>query len=242
VDKITQAKVEVALDGQMDTISKNFSFTLCDAEGAPVESENLKTDATEVNLTVKIQRVKDLQLIVNATYGGGATEDTTNIVLSQENIKVSGSEEALAALGDTLLLDTIDVSQILADETREYEIILPDGVDNLSGLPTVTVTISFPELKTKELPIYNISVENVPSGLVVKDIGTKVCNVTMRGSQWQIENIASRDVAIRVDLTNATEGTELYKAEVYVTNPSFPSVGAVSSYTIAVELVAENAN
>lgn len=242
IDKITQAKVEVALDDQISTISKNFTYTLCDEAGEPVATEQLTTDIEEVNLTVKIQRVKDLQLIVNVTYGGGATEDTTSIVFSQENIKVSGSEEALAALGDTLLLDTIDVSEILAEETREYDIILPAEVDNLSGLATVTVTISFPELKTKELPISNITVENVPNGMVVKDIGTKVCNVTLRGSQWQIDNITAKDVEIRVDLSNATEGTELYKAEIVVTNPSFPSVGAVSSYTIAVELDMENAN
>lgn len=239
VDKITQAKVEIALDEQISTISKNFAYTLCDEAGEAVDATQLETDFDEVNLTVKIQRVKDLQLIVNVTYGGGATEETTSIVFSQQNIKVSGSEAALEALGDTLLLDDIDVAQILADEIREYEIILPDGVDNLSGLETVTVTISFPELRTKELPISNITVENVPAGLTVKDIGTKVCNVLLRGSQWQIEHISAKDVAIRVDLSNATEGTELYKAEVYVTNSSYPTVGAVSSYTIAVELVAE---
>lgn len=242
IDKITQAKVEVPLDNQISTISKDFTYTLCDTAGEPVDTEQLTTDIAEVNLTVKIQRVKDLQLIVNATYGGGATENTTSIVFSQENIKVSGSEEALAALGDTLLLDTIDVSEILTEETREYDIVLPAEVDNLSGLATVTVTISFPELKTKELPISNITVENVPSGMVVKDIGTKVCNVTLRGSQWQIDNITAKDVEIRVDLSNATAGTELYKAEIVVTNPSFPSVGAVSSYTIAVELTTGNAN
>ena len=242
VDKITHAKVEVALDNQISSISKDFTYTLCDEAGEPVETELLTTDVTEVNLTVKIQRVKDLQLVVNVTYGGGATEDTTSIVFSQENIKVSGSEEALATLGDTLLLDTIDVAEILAEETREYDIILPAEVDNLSGLTTVTVTISFPELKTKELPISNITVKNVPRGMVVKDIGTKVCNVTLRGSQWQIDNITEKDVEIRVDLSNATEGTELYKAEIVVTNPSFPSVGVVSSYTVAVELAMENAN
>ncbi|MBQ7817890.1 MAG: hypothetical protein IJ388_03745 [Oscillospiraceae bacterium] len=240
VDKIAQAKVEVALDDQISTISKNFAYTFCDAAGEPVDTELLETDITEVNLTVKIQRVKDLQLIVNVTYGGGATNENTSIVFSQENIKVSGSEEALNALGDTLLLDTINVAEIPAEETREYEIVLPSEVDNLSGLETVTVTISFPDLKTKELPISNIKVENVPNGMVVKDIGTKVCNVLLRGSVWQIDNITAKDVEIRVDLTNATEGTELYKAEIYVTNPSFPSVAAVSTYTIAVEL--ENTN
>lgn len=239
VDTITQAKVQVALDDQISTISKNFAYTLCDEAGEPVETALLTTDVSEVDLTVKIQRVKDLQLIVNVTYGGGATEETTKIVFSQEHIKVSGSEEALAALGDTLVLDDINVAEIMADETREYEITLPGEVDNLSGLTTVTVTISFPDLRTKELGISNIKVENVPAGLTVKDIGTKICNVTLRGSQWQIEHITAKDVEIRVDLSNATEGTELYKAEIYVTNTSFPSVEAVSSYTIAVEL-AEN--
>ena len=239
VDTITQAKVQVALDDQISTISKSFTYTLCDEAGEPVETALLTTDVSEVDLTVKIQRVKDLQLIVNVTYGGGATEETTKIVFSQEHIKVSGSEEALAALGDTLVLDDINVAEIMADETREYEITLPGEVDNLSGLTTVTVTISFPDLRTKELGISNIKVENVPAGLKVKDIGTKICNVTLRGSQWQIEHITAKDVEIRVDLSNATAGTELYKAEIYVTNSSFPSVEAVSSYTIAVEL-AEN--
>jgi len=241
VDKITQAKVEVALDEQISTISKNFAYTLCDEAGEPVNTEQLETDFSEVNLTVKIQRVKDLQLVVNVTYGGGATEENTSIVFSQENIKVSGSEEALEALGDTLVLDSINVGEIPADETREYEIILPAEVDNLSGLETVSVTISFPDLKTKELPISNIKVENVPTGMKVKDIGTKICTVLLRGSVWQIDNIAAKDVEIRVDLTDAVEGTELYKAEIYVTNPSFPSIGAVGSYTIAVELEDVNA-
>lgn len=239
VDTITQAKVQVALDDQISTISKSFAYTLCDEAGESVETALLTTDVSEVDLTVKIQRVKDLQLVVNVTYGGGATEETTKIVFSQEHIKVSGSEEALAALGDTLVLDDINVAEIMADETREYEITLPGEVDNLSGLTTVTVTISFPDLRTKELGISNIKVENVPAGLTVKDIGTKICNVTLRGSQWQIEHITAKDVEIRVDLSNATAGTELYKAEIYVTNSSFPSVEAVSSYTIAVEL-AEN--
>ncbi len=239
VDKVSKAKVEVALDEKVESISKSFAYTLCDAAGEAVDTQQLEIDITEVNLSVKIQRVKELQLSLDVTYGGGATESNTSIELSQQTIKVSGSDADLEALGDKLLLGSIDVAEILADETREYEIILPSGVDNLSGLETVTVTISFPDLKTRVLPISNITAENVPEGLVVKDIGTKICNVTLRGSKWQIDNITAKDVQIRVDLTDAVEGTELYKAEVYVINPSFPSVGAVASYTIAVELVAE---
>ncbi len=238
VDKITHAQVNVDLENQIDTISNSYPFTLCyetDSE-EPLDMTLVKTDVTQVDLTVKIQRVKDLQLVVNVLYGGGANAENTSVVFSQETIKVSGSESVLEALGDTLVLDSINVAEMLAEETREYDIVLPNDIDNLSGLDKVTVTISFMGLETKTLPVSKISVYNLPAGLRVEDIGTKVCNVMLRGPKSQIQEIGKDDVEIRVNLADAVEGTELYKADVTITNSDFAAVGAVSSYSIAVEL------
>ena len=242
IDKIDHAKAVVDLTGLTSTIT-DVAYDLQFVSGTEeaLDMSMVTTEFDQITPTIKIQRVKNLQLMVNVTYGGGATEETTSIVFSQESILVSGSEAALNALGDTLLLGEINVAQMPAGQDFPYNIELPAEVDNLSGLETVTVTVSFPQLKTVELQISNIKVENVPAGMTVKDIGTKVCKVLLRGSQWQIDHIAAKDVEIRVDLTNAVEGTELYEAEVYITNTSFPSVGAVSTHTIAVELAAQNA-
>ena len=241
VEKITHAQVNVDLEGRIDTINSRYPFELC------YETENdeqldftlVKTDVDALDLTVKIQRVKDLQLVLDVVYGGGATDKNTSIVLSQETIKVSGSESVLEALGDTLVLDSIHLAEILTNETREYEILLPGDVDNLSGLDKVTVTISFSNLETKDLQVSNIDVYNVPAGLQVKDIGTKVCNIMLRGPKSLIQKITAADIEIRVNLENAVEGTELYKADVVITNSNYAAVGAVSSYSIAVELTSD---
>lgn len=243
IEKIMAAKIDIDLTGKTNTISGvAYDLQFFSETDEDLDLSMVTTEFDQVKATVKIQRCKDLPLILNVTYGGGATEQSTVITfkeLAEPFIKVSGSEEALAQVEK--LEFSIDVSEIPSDMEIPFEINLPIGVENNSGLDTVTVTVSFQNLKTVELPISNITVENVPAGLTVKDISTKVCKVLLRGTEWQIDHISAKDVEIRVDLSTAVEGTGLYPATVYVTNTSFPSVGAVSTYTITVELAAEAA-
>ncbi len=242
IDKITAAKVVIDLTDKTSTIS-NVAYELQFVSETEEPDLSLVTkEFDQVKTTVKIQRCKELPLILNVTYGGGATEEKTILTfkeLAEPFIKVSGSEEALAQI-EQLEFD-INVAEIASDTEIPYEIKLPIGVENIAGLETVTVAVSFRDLKTVELPISNIVVENVPAGMVVKDISTKVCKVLLRGTEWQIDHISAKDVEIRVDLSNAIEGTDLYPATVHITNTSFPSVGAVTTHTVAVELAAEDA-
>ena len=82
------------------------------------------------------------------------------------------TNQYITELGDTMVLDTINAADLLADEVREYAITLPAEIDNLSGVDKVEVTISLPYLETKVLPIKNISVFGAPVGMTA-DIGTK---------------------------------------------------------------------
>lgn len=236
IDRITQARIDINLNNQMETISQSYRYTLCDAAGEPVDAAQVLTNVAEVSATVKIQRVKELQLKVDVTYGGGATEQNTSIVLSQQTIKVSGSEKLLAGLGDTLTLGAVDVSEMLTDDVLTFPINLPEGVENLAGLAEVVVTINFQELDTIMLPVSNIQEHSVPEGMVVTDIGTKVCMVTLRGPAAQIRAITEEDIAIRVDLTNAELGEGLYKAQIVITNPDYDDVGIVGTYNIVIKL------
>lgn len=236
IDKITHAQALVDLTDQTSTISGvPYDLQFVSDGEEELDLTQVKADITQVIPTVKIQRVKELQLVVNITYGGGLTEENTQIIYSQQTIKVSGNETVLETLGDTLVLDNINGSDLLKDETRRYDITLPAEVENLSGINKVEVTISLPYLETKELPITNIVADNVPKGMTA-DIGTKVCTVLVRGPKGQIESVQAEDLEIRVDLTDAVSGTELYKANVYVINTDYEAVGVVGNYNITVEL------
>ena len=101
VDQITQAVVNVDLDGRVNSIThESYSYTLCNENGEAVDGTGIQPDVETVTLNLKIQRVKEIQLAVNVIYGGGATEENTTIVLDQQTIKVSASEVVLDALGD----------------------------------------------------------------------------------------------------------------------------------------------
>jgi hypothetical protein len=66
-------------------------------------------------------------------------------------------------------------------------------------------------------------------------VGTQVCKITVRGPKAQIDVITEDHVTIRVDLTNAQPGEDMFVAQVYV-DGAFPGVGALGTYQISVRV------
>lgn len=236
VDQIKQAVIDVDLNNQTETISQGYRYTLCDANGVPVDAAQVQTNLAQINVTVRILRVKQVQLVLNVQYGGGATEQNTVIQYSQQIIRIAGTAKQLAAIGDTLPLDTLNLAEILDAETRTYPIDLPDGVENLTGITEVTVAISFPGWKTKELHVSNIELGTPPAGMTVI-ASPQTLKVTLRVREEIYDAITEEDLKIFVDLSDAVVGEEVYKAEVSVVNPAYTdSVSVVKTDRCVVKI------
>lgn len=233
VDQITQARVDVDLDGRVESFSESYRYTLCNEKGEPVDAASIKTNAAEVGLTLKIQRVKEIQLLLNVTYGGGATQETTSIVLDHQVIKISGSEKMLEGF-DSLVLGSVNLAEVLEDTAMTFPVNLPDGIENLSGITEVNAEISFPELATKTLNVSKILVTGTPEGMNV-DIATKMVTVTVRGPKELVESIEANNVTVLVDLSQAQPGENLYRARIMV-DTAFEEVGAIGTYNVLVSL------
>ena len=235
VDQIAEARIEVDLKNQTETINQSYRYTFYDEDGNVVASEKLITDVTEVNLTLKIQRYKEIELKLDVTYGGGANKNNTQITISTQTIQVSGSEQLLDALGDELVLGSLKLNEILEDTEIEYEIKLPEGVENLTGKKTVTVTVKFNNLITQTFQVTDIQTRSVPEGVNVELI-TQELTVTVRGPKAQIELMTEEDLGIIVDFSQAELGVNRYKALVYVDSVNFNAVGAVGGYLVDAKL------
>ena len=111
-DLISQAIIEVDLTDQRESISQDYRFTLCDAEGNPVDAEAITVNTEQVHLDLKIRRVKDVALKVNVIYGGGVAETNVSVTLDTDTIRLSGGEAVLEELGDELLLGTINLAEL----------------------------------------------------------------------------------------------------------------------------------
>lgn len=233
VDKIAEARVEMDLTDKNGTISENLTITLCDSEGHPVDAEMITTDTAQVNVTLKILRVKQIQLKLNVVDGGGATAETSTVTMDTETILVSGSDAILQNL-DVLELGTVYLGEWLEDTTLVFPIDLPDGVGNETGIAEVIVQIGFPGLSTKTLDITNITAINVPEGKKAEII-TKTLAVNFRGPAALIETLASEHVAVTVDFTEAQDGTSTMRAILTFTE-EYAQIGEVGTYTVSATL------
>ena len=236
VDKIAVARIDVNLTNQKETISKSYRYTLCDTKGNPVDVAQVKTSVAEINLTLKIYRVKEIPVVVDAIYGGGATRENTKIEWDFKTIKIAGSEKLLAGL-DSLIVGPVNLAEMTDDMVmKDLPINLPEGVVNLTGAKEVKVTIKFSNLAHKTLSVKKITAmpSTIPSGMTVENIA-KVCEVTVRGTKEQIDAITEEHIQIQVDLTGGELGEGRYKAVVSV-DTKYGSVGVVGSYSIYVRL------
>ena len=233
VDQITQAIVLVNLQDKSESFMESYRFTLCDANGNPVDAKMVETNIAEVSLTLYIKRVKEINLVVTVVDGGGATKATSDISIDPKSIKVAGNETALKDI-DEINLGVINLGELTRDTEKPFAINLPDGLENLSGKTSAKVTIKFPKLETVNIAITDFSALNVPEGMEVEFI-TEELTVSVRGPKELVKKLTANDLSVTVDFTNAEIGNATFKANIVIGN-SFNGVGAMGSYTVSATL------
>ena len=238
VDTIDHARVEIDLTEQVKSISQNYRYTLCDAEGNPVDAGQITTNLEEVRLEMQIQKIQEIRLNADVVYGGGANEHNTTVEISPATIRVSGGEAVLAELGDTLTICTINLADLDKNmNEQKYTLTLPEGVTNQTGVNEVTVSIRFTGLKTREFTIDQFEAVNVPEGLTV-DIISASLSVKVRGPESEITALKEDNIRAVVDFTNAEVGTATYKVKI-VCGDQFPNVGALKANSVSATVQAQ---
>ena len=235
VDQIDHAAITIDCEGRTETIYESCRYVLQDKKNAPVDAAWITTNVSEVKVYLPVSMVKKIPLKVTLVDGGGATEGTTTVQIEPKEISVSGSETALNALTE-LDLGTIDLSQITEDTVMEFEINLPEGVNNVSNLPTAAVSISFPKLATREFTVSEFEALNLAPGMTWEPL-TKQLIITVRGLKSEIQRLGAKDIIVQVDLAGVENTAAV---EPIIRFPaSYESLGEVGSYSISVQVTPE---
>lgn len=235
IDQITQAVIDIDLtDRRESIIDEAFVYTLCNEDGEPVDAQMVKTNVGEVELTLRIQRYKDIKLEVEVIDGGGATEKTSSIKVTPEKIRISGNETLLEKIEDTMIIGTVDLSKLLEDTQLTFPITLPESVTNETNLTEAIVDVKFPSLRIKKLNVTDITAVNVPEGLEV-DMITQMLEIKVRGPIALVEAIRESDISVTVDFSQAELGTATMRADVTI-DSNFTDVGIVGTYQVSATL------
>ena len=238
MDQIKKAVIQVDLSQQTESVVGAFSYMLCDENNEPVDAQMVTTNLEEVNLSVKIQRMKEVPLVLNVVDGGGATAETCKIEMNREaeTIWVAGNENLLKDLNE-VELGTVNLADLREEtNTMTFDIVLPEGVTNVTGENQVTVTISFPKLDSKKLMINKVQfiATGVPVDADVVWI-TEVVEVELRGPKDLIKDLTEKDVTLTVDFSNEELGS-VSKVPKITMSKGYESIGAISLPTVTATL------
>lgn len=230
VAQIDHAAIKVDLINRTESIAQSYRYELQNKDDEPLDVKMVTTNVEKVRLQLRVSAIKKIDLKVNIVSGGGATEQSTSVQISPSQISISGSEALLENMNE-LVIGTINLADFPNSATKEFEIVLPDGITNESGVNKATVTISFPTLEKKEIEVSNIQTLNVPQGMEA-DVLTKKLAITVRGPAEQITGLRASDITVQVNLAQVN-GAEMVEPVITISD-KFPDVGPVGKYSVSV--------
>ena len=235
VDQVDHAQVILREENLSSTWRGTLDVSLVDADGNPVDAKDLTLDHTTVEATFPVLSVKEIPLTVDIVPGGGAKEGNYSYDIQPQSITVAGTKEALDKV-DSIDLGTIDLAQIITSDSLSFDLHLDDGLNNLSGISTATVTVNISGLTVKVVDTEDITLENVPEGIRAQLITTTL-TTRIRGSEDLIDLLVDDDVYVTEDLSGVDEsgfGTCTVPATVNVRGMS--DVGAIGEYKVVVDI------
>lgn len=234
VNSIAYAMVSMNRTNVDRTISEQVDYTLVDADGNPVDASDLTADISSIDVTLTIVMYKEVRLDVKFIDGGGATADDVSYEIEPKTVTLSGDAAELSGV-NTILLDNIDLSAMLKNEDSvTRQIIIPNGVTNVSGEQEATVTLKIKNKDISTIRTSNITFTGVAEGMEPKSISQQL-QVTFRASAEDIRKISANNVRVVADMSDYTQpGT--YQVPVQVIFDGFPSAGVIGEYNVAVTL------
>lgn len=233
MNQIEYAVVKVDLSERMDTIVEICRHTLCDKDENPIEDVSAVTvNVSDIRLTVRVWQIKEIPLVFKVENGGGLTEDMVTLTPDHTTIMVSGNRADLEKL-DELVLGTVYLGE-LTEFTQQvsFDVILPEGITNESGVSQVVIGVQMPIMETKAFRVTTFRVVGAPENVYVQ-ITTQAITVKVRGPVELLNQltpdmiVATVDCSIQELMTNSHNNLRLT-----ITIEGMEGVGAVGEYTV----------
>ena len=233
VERIDHATITIDCEGRTDSIYESYRYELQDADDEPVDAGWITTNVSEVKAYLPVTMVKKIPLTVTVIDGGGATAETVKLEFDPKEISVSGSETALNALTE-LNLGTVDLAQVTGETIKGFEINLPEGIRNVSNLPTATLHIKFPDLATREFTVTKFVPVNLAEGMDWEPL-TKQLTIKVRGLREEVQQLQDADIVIQVDLSGVENTSAVEPTIIFPEN--LGSLGQLGSYSVSVQVL-----
>ena len=231
--QISYAQVTLNIENATSTVVELLDYQLYDFNDQVIENKNIHPMSESVQVTMPVLKVKEVPLTVDFVESAGARLDNFSWSLSYSSITLSGDASLMASI-DSISLGTLALEDLRGQETFSYEIPVPNGANNLSGITSVALTISAKDVETKEIETTSFSYENF-SGDAPVSVLTSSLTVTLRGTAEDIEAVTGDDVQVIADLSGIEADSGSYTVPARIAVSGY-DLGTVGTYEVTVHI------
>lgn len=219
-----------------DSYYGELPYSFIDASGSVLSTQFATTVTDRIKVSVPILLKKTVPLAVHIASGGGLTEDNIVVDISPNQITIAGEKSAVDTI-NSLVIQDIDLSSISKSVTNSEDIVLDEGIINISNITTATVKITLKNAseKTMIMPVSQISIINAPENFAVSMQETDI-QLRIWGGNAAISVVKNENVVMVVDLNGMTDSGE-YSIDLQISFKNLDTTPrVVGSYKVTVLL------
>lgn len=239
VESISYAAVHINVDNLTKDTIKESSISLITKDNKELKSNNIMLDINKVNVGISLLKKKNVPLTVKTS--GEYSADNKSVItfdIVPKTVSILGKPENVDLI-ETINLGTIDITNIIANQQRSFDIIVPNTVEKQSAETSAMVTIKIAQAETRTISgisvgtslLSSINLNNHNVTLTDKQI-----DVTVNGIAPDIHNAGVNDIIAEADFSNLNlnEGTQ--EIPVIVKVASDKDITIIGQYSVTVEV------
>ncbi len=233
IDAAKEAVVDLALGTVTTSLSARGELQVVTEDGTPVDNPYLSISQSSVGVNIPVYVERELPITVTTRYGYLNAENA-DITVVPKTIAVRADPKYLTGV-ESLIVATLDETQLSDNTTRIVSITLPDGLENVSGNKTASISVKHKGTVKKSFAISQIELKN-PNELTYTLIADTV-NVTMRVPSQIADTLVASDFVLVGELSYSDiRGIVQVPLTVQVPEAYADTVYALGEYTATVNI------
>ena len=212
----------VTATANVEGISQNQEFSVVpkfyDKNGKAVDTSKLQLSVDTVLLRVSVTNSKSVNITTSTSGELQPGLELDSITVDPSSVVICGDAERLNSIAEiTIPADIINLSAITEDweTTVDLSSYLPEGVtpaDNEATQAKIKVTLKSSGSKTLDVPVSNLTINNLDSGLTASFTATSI-SVTVKGPRTDLANLTASSITGSVDASGLTAGKHAVAVE-----------------------------
>ncbi len=193
------------LEGFDEGVSKKIPIKPVDNDGNIVEGVELGEDYINIHIDIWKGKKVSIYPVLKGDVKNGYS--ITDVIVEPSKVEIQGEKETVSKIAE-INTKVIDVSGMTQSTDIRVGLELPERVQSLRNNGTlVKITVEPLETKIIEIPVENMTLENIPDGLIIEEDGVQgKVSIVVEDVESILDKLTEKDFNVIVDMQNIKEG------------------------------------